>query len=90
MIQREVVLCLAPEFLQHLLVVTLNPSCRRHIDRLELAFDFVLVAQAMCDDVELERPDRAEYQVVVAQRPEQLRSTLLAELRKPFLQRLEA
>ena len=66
MIQREVVLRFLFEVAQHLLIVALNPARRRHVDRFKLALDVVLLAQAMRDHVELQRPDRAENQIVVA------------------------
>ena len=88
-VEREVVMRLSLEFRQHLVVVALHPAGRGHIHGLELALDLVLVPQPMRDDVELQRPDRAEDQVVVAQRLEELRGPLLAELREPFLQRFE-
>jgi hypothetical protein len=53
-----------------LFVFDINPACRRHIDRFKLAIDPVLVLKTVRDDVELQRPDRAQYQVVIAQRPE--------------------
>ena len=57
-----------------------DPARRSNVDRLELALDLVFVAQAMCHNIELQRPDRAEDQVVVAERLEQLCRTLFAQL----------
>ena len=53
MIQREIVVRLALEVLQHLRVAAIDPTCRRDIDGFELTFDLVLVTQSMRDDVEL-------------------------------------
>ena len=48
----------------------------------------VLVLQPKRHDLELQLPDGAQDQLIVAQRPEQLRGALLAQLRQPLLQRL--
>ena len=44
----------------------------------------------MCDDLKLQRANRAENQVIITQRLEQLGCTFLTQLRQSFLQGLEA
>src|SRR5262249_16227246 len=66
-----------------------HPARRGDVDRLELAFDAVLVAQPVGCDLELERADGAQDRVVAEQRAKELRRALLAQLREAFLQRLE-
>ena len=61
------------------------PSARRRHHGLELALDSVLVAQPIRRHLELQRPDRAQDQIVAEQRPEELRRALLAQLREPLL-----
>src|SRR3984885_15312979 len=58
--------------------------------RLEHALHPVLVLQPERHHLELQRTDRAENHLVVAQRPEQPRGALLAQLRQALLQRLGA
>ena len=77
-IEREIVMRLAFEVAEYLVVIADYPSCRRDIDVLELAFDVVFVLQSMRDDVKLQLSDGTENQVVVAQRLEQLRGAFLA------------
>ena len=68
MIERQVVLRLLFELGQLAGVIALYPAGRRHIHGLELALDLVFIAQSVRYDIELQRPNRAENQVVVAQR----------------------
>ena len=90
MIQRQIVVGFALEFRQHLLIVTFHPARSRNVDVFELALNVVFIPQTMRNDIELQWPHGTENQVIVAHRLEQLRSALLAQLRQPFLQRLEA
>ncbi len=66
MIESEVVTGLFLELGEHLLIVAPDPACRSNVDILELAFDLVLVTQPVRDDIELQRPDGAENQVIIA------------------------
>src|SRR5690606_37233843 len=59
------------------------------VDRLEATIDAVFVPEPIRRDVELQRPDRAQDQIVVHERPKELRRALLAELRQALLQRLQ-
>ena len=67
-----------------------HPACDGDVDRLEHALHAVFVLQTECDHLELQLADRAEDQIVVAQRLEQLRGAFLAKLREAFLQGLHA
>ena len=90
MIEREVVVRLAFKLSQHLLIITLDPTCCRYVYRVELAFDFVFIAQAMRDHLELQRSDGTENEVVISHGLEKLRRALLTQLGKSLLQRFEA
>ncbi len=58
-----------------------HPARHGHVDRFKHALHAVFVLQAKCHDFELQLADGAENQIVVAQRLEQLRGALLAQLR---------
>ena len=88
MVERKAVVGALAELLEHLRLRAADPARREDIDRLEGAGDAVLVGEPERDDVELQRPDGAEDQVVVAERTEQLRRALLAQLVEPLLQGL--
>ncbi len=66
MIDRQVIVRLATKVLHQLLVVDLDPAGSGYIDGLELTIDTIFILQTMRDDVELQRADRAEYQIVVS------------------------
>jgi hypothetical protein len=90
MIEREVVMRFAFKFGQRFLIVTLDPACCRHVYRFELALNLVLITQAMCNNLELQRPDGTENEVVISHGLEELRRALLTQLGQSLLQRLEA
>ena len=69
-IQREIIVRLAFEFIQERQVVAFYPSRRGHVDGFELTFNFVLILQTMCHNIELKRPHGAQYQIVVPHRLE--------------------
>src|SRR5690606_27269303 len=81
------------ELLRELLELTLlgrpQPARGDDVYRLERALDAVLAFQPEGRDVELERADGTEDQIVVHERPEKLRRTFLAELRETLLERLQ-
>src|SRR5690606_21844770 len=81
------------ELLRELLELTLlgrpQPARGDDVYRLERALDAVLAFQPEGRDVELERADGTENQIVVHERPEKLRRTFLAELRETLLERLQ-
>ena len=83
MIDREVVVRLDAELREVLLVARSRPSapCARRSARTR-RLHAVFVLQAERDHFELQLADRAQDQVVVAQRLEQLRRALLAQLRR--------
>src|ERR1700676_4631099 len=87
-IDGEIVIGLFSKLAEPLLIADAHPSRRGHIDRLEYALHAVFVLQAKGHDLELQLADGAENQIVVAQRLEELRGALLAELRQSFLQGL--
>src|SRR5690606_7239986 len=66
-----------------------HPSRGHDVHAFERAIDAVLVAEPERRDVELERTDGPEDQLVARQRPEELRRAFLAELSEPLLQRLQ-
>ena len=66
MVEREVVVRLAFKIGQHFLVITLDPAGCRHVNRFELALDLVFITQAMRDNLELQRPDGTENEVVIS------------------------
>lgn len=86
MVESQVVVRLFLEFSELFFIVAFDPARRSNVDGFELAFDLVLITQSCRNDIELQRPDGPEYQVIVAQRPEQLRRALFAQLCKAFLQ----
>src|SRR5210317_2177003 len=63
-IQREVVVRLALKITEHLRITAFHPARGRDVNGFEQAFDLVFVAQPVCDDVELQRPDGAENQII--------------------------
>ena len=67
----------------------MHPARGDHADRLEARIHAVLVFQAIGDDLELQRADRAEDQVVAHQRAEELGRAFLGQLRDTFLQLLQ-
>src|SRR5271166_1095314 len=79
-IDGEIVVGLVAKLCEPLLVLEPNPARDRDIDGFEYALHVVFVREAKCDDLELQLPDRAQDQVVVAQRLEQLRRALFAQL----------
>src|ERR1700722_10671019 len=89
-IDGEIVMGLFAKLSQPLLVAEAHPPGYRYVDRLEHALHAVFVLQAKCNHFELQLADGAENQIIVAQRLEQLRRALLAELRQAFLQGLHA
>ena len=88
MIDGQVVVSLHAKFREVLVVLAVDPARRVHGDRLEHAGDRVFVLQAERDHFELQLADGAQDHVVVAQRLEQLRRALLAELGEPLRERL--
>src|SRR6185436_4475613 len=90
MVEREVLVRPLAEMLDLRLVRAVDPAGGDDVHWLEGAGDAVLVGEPERDHVELQRPYGSEYQVVVAQRAEQLRRAFLAELVEALLQRLHA
>ena len=66
------------EFVEVRAVVAPHPTRRHDADALEDGFDAVLVAQAIRRNLELQRTDGPEDQVVADGRPKQLRGPFLA------------
>ena len=88
MVQAQVVVSPAAELLELPRIRAMDPARRGDVDGLERALDAVFVRQPEGHDVELQLAHRAEDQVVVSKRPEELRGALLAELVETLLQRL--
>ena len=63
----QVVMGFLLEVRKHLLIVADNPARRRDVDGFELAFNLVLILEPMRDDIELQRTDGTENQVVIPQ-----------------------
>ena len=76
-IQCQVVMCLALKVAEHLRIIAIDPSRGSDVDGLEQTLDLVFIAQAVRNNLELKRADRAKDQVVIASRLEQLRRTFL-------------
>jgi len=81
-IDGQVVEGLLLEILQHLRIVTFDPAGGGDVDRFKGAVDLVLILEAVGHHVELQDTNRAEDQIVVAQRTEQLGRALFGVLRK--------
>src|SRR5688572_29781033 len=79
-VAREARVVLVLEFLELLDVLRADPAGAMDRRRLERGLDAVLVLQAELRNLELQLADRAEDDVVVGQRPVDLRRALFAEL----------
>src|SRR5271167_4524077 len=88
MIDGEIFMGLFSKLPEPLLIARTHPARHSHIDWLENALHPVFVLQTKGDYFELQLADGAENQVIVAQRLEQLRGALFAELREALLQSL--
>src|SRR6185437_1486089 len=86
MIHSEMIMRPPPKLLQPLPIARNHPPRRVHIHRLEHALHSILILQAERHHLELQLPHRSQDEVIVAHRLEQLRRSLLAQLRQPFLQ----
>ena len=87
MIASQVVVRLALEVSQHLLIATLDPARRCHIYRLKLALHFVFIAQAMRHHFKLQRSDSAPgIRSLLRMGLNKLCCPLFTELRQAFLQ----
>ena len=79
-IERELIVRPRSKFLELARLRRRHPARRIDRDVVEHALHTVLVLQPESDHLELQLPDRAEDQIAVAQRPEQLRRALFAQL----------
>src|SRR5690606_37505062 len=73
MIEREVLVGFGPKLFELLRVLAVHPPRREDVDVVERRLDAVLILQTERDDVELQLSDRAQDQVVIAQRTKDLR-----------------
>src|SRR5690606_11614114 len=87
-VDSQVLMGLVAELLELLLVGTLDPACGPDVDRLVGALDLVLFLQTAGDHVELQHPDGAEDDVVVALGEEHLGGAFLGQLLQALAQLL--
>ena len=90
MVYGKVLVGALAEFGCLLVVRAPHPASRGYADRLEHALHAVFVSEAKRHHVELQLTHRPQDEVVIAQRLEQLRSALFAQLRQALLQGLHA
>ena len=78
------------KFLELARVVRADPARGMDIDRVKHALHAVFILQAKRHDLELQRADGAQNELVVAHRLEELRRALLAQLHQALGERLHA
>src|SRR5581483_1643097 len=83
MIHRQVVMRPSPKLLQLLPIRRIDPPRRMYVHRLEHTLHPILILQPERHHLELQLTDRAQDEIIVAYRLEELRRPFLAELTAP-------